>query len=290
MPDPRLPSPIAPPAAAVHLPLLQFALQHMQVKTNVCTRQKMEHGYLMQHRTVPDYNLIFVTRGHVVWVIDGIEHHLENGDLVIVPPAIDHHAYSLTRKVTLESIHVEVTLPGGQDLFAVLMPPRRQAVLPGSRLDQYLRAALAEYERGEGPELRQVLQYWSPLVIHSLLQDNADRGLLACRNSNPLILGVLEELNRRLSHPVSLEELAAKAGYTAQHLNRVFRRELGVTPLQYLHRMRMEQAAGLLRDNRQTVRGIARQVGFDDPYYFSRMFRQHFGRSPAQYRTQLGSP
>lgn len=266
-------------------PLLQFALRHMLVKTNICSRQKVEQGYLLPPRTVPDYNLIFVTRGKVVWVIDGAEHPLEPGGLVIVPPEVNHHAYSDTRKVTLESIHVEVTLPGGQDLFTVVTPPRQQVVVAGSRLDGYLRSALAEYERPAAAQTSEFLPYWSPLVIHELLHDNAARGLLTFQTQDPLVLGVLEELNRRLQQPTTLEELADKAGFTEQHLNRVFRRALGMTPLQYLFRMRMEHAAGLLRDDRQTIRAIAAAVGFDDPYYFSRMFRQHFKQSPAQFRS-----
>ncbi|MGH7145377.1 MAG: helix-turn-helix domain-containing protein [Planctomycetota bacterium] len=270
-------------------PLVQFALRHMIVKTNVCSRQKMEHGYLLQNRTVPDWNLIFVTRGQVVWVIAGVEQDLAPGDLVLVPPAVEHHAFSRTQRVTLESLHVEVTLPGGRDLFELIVPPRRQTVPARSRLDRYLRGALAEYDRPQPEVTRAVLPFWSPLILHELLRDNDRRGLLTCRDEDPLILGMLEELNRRIEQPTTLDELAAKAGFSAQHLNRVFRRRLGLTPLQYLLRMRLEQAAVLLRDNRRTVRGVAEAVGFDDPYYFSRMFRQQFGRSPAQYRAEQGS-
>ena len=89
------------------------------------------------------------------------------------------------------------------------------------------------------------------------------------------------------SEPTTLDWLSERSGFTPQHLNRVFRGLLGVTPLQYLNRMRMERAASLLADGRLTIKAIAREVSFDDPYYFSRQFKQHFGRSPAQYRDAL---
>src|SRR5689334_323046 len=98
-------------------PLVKYVLTHMSVKTNVCTFQKPAVGYTPPSRTVPDYNLIFVTRGHVVWVIAGVEYPLQPGGLVIVPPAVEHSAYSRTRRITLISTHVEATLPGGQDVF-----------------------------------------------------------------------------------------------------------------------------------------------------------------------------
>jgi AraC-like DNA-binding protein len=86
---------------------------------------------------------------------------------------------------------------------------------------------------------------------------------------------------------VTLSELAKRAGFSAQHLNRVFREILGVTPLQYLARTRMERAATLLRNDDLTVGAVGKRVGFDDPYYFSRVFSQHFKKSPAQYRAGL---
>jgi len=79
------------------------------------------------------------------------------------------------------------------------------------------------------------------------------------------------------------------AGYTPQHLNRTFTRALGVTPLRQLTRLAEEHAASLLAEGTLTVKAVAAAVGIDDPYYFSRVFRQHFGRSPAQYRTAAGS-
>jgi AraC family transcriptional regulator of adaptative response / methylphosphotriester-DNA alkyltransferase methyltransferase len=83
---------------------------------------------------------------------------------------------------------------------------------------------------------------------------------------------------------VTLDQLASRSGFSPQHLNRVFRRTLGVTPLQYLNRRRMEHAAALLRDGRLTVSAVGQQVGFADPYYFSRVFSQHFKQSPTEYR------
>jgi len=92
-----------------------------------------------------------------------------------------------------------------------------------------------------------------------------------------------------IAQPTTLDDLAQLAGYTPQHLNRTFRRELGVTPLQHLTKLRMEHAAALLAEGKLTVKAIASAVACEDPYYFSRQFRQHFGRSPVQYRIAAGS-
>ncbi|MGH7214606.1 MAG: helix-turn-helix domain-containing protein [Tepidisphaeraceae bacterium] len=264
---------------------VDFVLRHAQVKTNPGTRQKWETPYTLLPRIVPDYNLIFLTRGRAVWeLIDGPTYALSPGDLLVVPPGPRHRGYSTTRRMTLGSIHFEVTLPGGQDVFSLLVPAPVRHVQRGSRLDRYLRGCFEEFDRNDDAHAMLMMPGWSRLVALELIRYDARHGLLRRRAVDPLIADMLEELDRRIERPTDLRELARLAGFTPQHLNRVFRRSLGFTPLQYLNRMRLERAAVLLADGRLTVRAVANRSGFADPYYFSRQFRAHFGRSPAQYR------
>ena len=266
---------------------LDFVLNHAQVKTNVCSCQKFETGYTLLPRTVPDYNLIFMRRGTVVWVVDDVPYTLEPGDLILVPPAVKHHGYSKTKKITLGSLHVEVTLPGGQDVFDVTLLPPHRHVDAGTRLDGYLRDTVAEYERDDKSQTALTMPSWARLVVLELIRYDAEKGTLRQRPVDPLVAAVLEDLNQRIAEPTTLDWLSERSGFTPQHLNRVFRKLVGVTPLQYLNRMRMERAATLLADGRLTIKAIARELSFDDPYYFSRQFKQHFGRSPLQYRDAL---
>lgn len=266
---------------------LDFVLNHAQFSTNRCTCQKFSTPYTLPPRTVPDYNLIFIRRGGVKWIIEDVSHTLNRGNLVIVPPGVRHHGFSTTRRMVLGSIHVNVTLPGGQNVFDVLIPPPLRLVQPGTRLDGYLRDVVGEFDRTDDADAQLTMPSWARLVVLELIRYDAAQGTLRQRPVDPLVAAVLEELNLRLAEPTSLDWLSHHSGFTPQHLNRVFRRLLGLTPLQYLHRMRMERAAALLADGRLTIRAIAQQVCIDDPYYFSRMFRQHFGQSPKQYRDAL---
>ncbi len=277
------------PAASPPSAMVDFVLRTMQVKTHVCTCQRHEHGYLLKPRRVRDYNLLFVTRGRPIWIIDSKRHEMQPQRLLVVRPGEPHRAICRTRRLTLLSLHVEAHLPGGGDVFDLLPPPRLQAVWPSSRLDRYLRGAIDEFSRPDPQRIGLMMRSWARLVVLELFADNAARRLLAHRQVDPLIAAVLEELTRHLDQPPALDDLAAWAGYSPQHLNRTFRRTLGVTPLQYLARMRMQAASRLLMEDRLSVAAIARKVGIDDPYYFSRLFKQHFGQSPTQYRDSAGS-
>lgn len=278
-----------PRAPADPQALLAFALRHLRVTNFPGSVQRTEAGsYVLEERTVSDHNLIYVTRGTALWVIDGVDHRLDEGALVIVPPGAPHSGRSVTKAMTLGSIHVIADLPGGQDLFALLAPPRLRMVAAGSRLDELFRAAMAEYARGFA-EASTMIPHWAPLVVKELLRHDAAAGRLEVRGADPVVTAILEWLERHLAQPVALPELAARAGYTPQHLNRRFTREIGMTPLVCLAGMRMERAVALLREGRLSVQAVGEQVGCADPAYFSRLFRKHFGRSPSEYQRLSGS-
>lgn len=275
---------LPPPSPA----LVDFVLRHVDVAYRNSSCQRHENGYQLEPRVVPDYNLIYVTRGTAVWVLEGQEHELPPERLIVVPPGVRHHGFSRTRRVTILSLHVTATLPGGRDAFDVLIPPRVQTVERRSPLDRYLRGALAEFA-GEQARSSYIMPGWCRLAAVELLADNAARGLLTCRDLDPLVAEVLDELARRLSEPTTLDDLAVFTGYSGQHVNRAFKKSLGVTPLQYLMQMRMARAGELLLAGKLTVKAVGEAVGIDDPYYFSRAFKQHVGHSPREHRSRRDS-
>jgi AraC-like DNA-binding protein len=268
--------------------LVDFVLRHVDIAYRNSSCQRHEGGYALEPRVVADYNLIFVTRGTAVWVVEDKPHDLPPGRLIVVPPGVRHHGFSRTRRVTVLSLHLTAALPGGRDAFDVLIPPRVQTVEGRSPLDRYLRGALGEFD-GELARCDYVMPGWCRLVAVELLADNARRGLLTCRDLDPLVAEVLDELARRLSEPTTLDDLAAFTGYSGQHVNRAFKKSLGVTPLQYLMQMRIARAGELLLEGKLTVKAVGEAVGIDDPYYFSRVFKQHVGHSPREHRSRRDS-
>jgi AraC family transcriptional regulator len=102
--------------------------------------------------------------------------------------------------------------------------------------------------------------------------------------SGPEILQLLREIGTRLDGEVSLEALAARAGWSPYHFHRAFRRFVGETPKQYTQRLRLERAAAKLVTGAEPIVSIAASAGFASHAVFTRAFRRHFGRTPADYR------
>ncbi|MBI4026517.1 MAG: helix-turn-helix transcriptional regulator [Verrucomicrobia bacterium] len=83
---------------------------------------------------------------------------------------------------------------------------------------------------------------------------------------------------------IGLKEIAGRVGLSLHYFARKFRREVGMAPIQYLNRFRIEQAKRLLATSTKTVGDVGRLVGIPDSGYFSRLFRKLAGESPGIYR------
>ncbi len=277
------------PANAATASLLDFILRHGQLRTNVCSRQHWDNGYTLPPRTISDYNFIYVTRGKVIWKIGDRPYELSPGQLAFVPPDKPHLGYSLTPGMTLVSVHVEMTLPGGQDAIALLAPPEFLQVPQDSALDRYLRGAMDEFQRPERSRTLEMLPGWAHLITIEFLRYCQKQGLLVAQTLTPVVADVLRHLHEHFAEEISLDELASYAGYSPQHLNRLFQRELGTTPLKHLMAMRLDRATRLLDKGVLTIAAVARQCGFTAPAYFSRVFRKRYGMGPATYQKMRGS-
>ncbi|OUS76855.1 hypothetical protein B1748_09720 [Paenibacillus sp. MY03] len=99
-----------------------------------------------------------------------------------------------------------------------------------------------------------------------------------------------EKIDRTVKHmlshmrePLTRDFLASIAGLQQEHYSRIFKKHTGYSPLEYLTRIRIEEAKRLLRHSGESITEVARKVGFVDPYHFSRRFKQMVGVAPAYY-------
>lgn len=108
--------------------------------------------------------------------------------------------------------------------------------------------------------------------------------------SRDLPSAVRKMLQEMASLPVSevpsIQTELAKLGCSYEHLCRVFRNSYGISPLAYINTLRVERARTLLRETQMSVGQVARQVGFDNPAYFTRLFRRHAGTCPRDFARQ----
>lgn len=83
-----------------------------------------------------------------------------------------------------------------------------------------------------------------------------------------------------------LSTFCEKYHYNLQYISRRFKKETGLTALEYLQKIRIEKSCALLAGGKLTIREIAHQTGYDDIKFFNRVFRKMVGMTPGEYRKQ----
>jgi YesN/AraC family two-component response regulator len=105
--------------------------------------------------------------------------------------------------------------------------------------------------------------------------------------------GPLSRARQRLLHrfdqPHTTESLARSVGLSPSHLRRRFKAVFGCTPMEFLERVRMEQAARLLKAGDLSIKEVARKVGYLDANNFSTAFKRFHGSSPQSHRRSASS-
>ena len=84
-----------------------------------------------------------------------------------------------------------------------------------------------------------------------------------------------------------LQSFLAQTGLTYAHQCRVFKKAYGLSPLRYVHELRLVRIKNLLKATRLPVSAIAEQAGFSSLGYFSRFFKRYTGQNPSHYRNQV---
>lgn len=95
---------------------------------------------------------------------------------------------------------------------------------------------------------------------------------------------IILHLNRNPSEKHSLAALSRQFNISPNYICSLFSRHMGTTFSAYVLKIRMELAARLLRDTAKPVKEVAADSGYDDYFYFCRVFRDYFSRTPTQYR------
>lgn len=103
-------------------------------------------------------------------------------------------------------------------------------------------------------------------------------------HTSALVKRALAYLHQNYARPLARWEIAQAIGVSEDYLTKVFNRELGISPWDYLTRYRILQAQNLLRNTNRPISAIGRLVGFKDQAYFSRIFSKQVGVSPNEFR------
>ena len=121
------------------------------------------------------------------------------------------------------------------------------------------------------------------VLIYSLLCELSQADS-AVSPLSPLVGAAVAAIRQNYAGLYGVEELSQQLGVSKEHLVRVFHRQMGQTPGQYLTAVRLEAARQLLLRREYTLEVVASLCGFSGANYFCRVFKKEMGMSPQTYR------
>ncbi len=98
------------------------------------------------------------------------------------------------------------------------------------------------------------------------------------------VLDAIHYVTLHLNHRITLDEVAEHLFMNPSYFSRLFRKETGVTFIEYVNRMKVERAKELLDQTSLPVAKIGEALGYDNHSYFIKMFRSQAGVTPQEYR------
>ena len=247
-----------------------------------------------------DYiEISLVKKGHGIYYIDGKEYPIKEGDLIILNPGTYHKSLvSCPEDCTTEiyigfsDIHVKEMTPNTFPL------PNNHIVFP---LKDTIRQKVFQLCFSMGKEfhtcqsgryfmLKSYLIQFIVLLLREQYETPIDNTgcIFESPNKKYIVQQMLRYFNEHYQEKISLDQIAKNMYLSTFYLSKIFKSEIGESPINYLIELRMEKARDLLLNEPQlSIQSIASNVGYEDVYHFSKLFKKHFGISPTKYRTAV---
>lgn len=276
-------------------------LYHEKIAPLVRIAHRQTGRMAIARRIIFDHELVLVESGSVTLITDESQQPIHSGHCVLIQPFVPHAFDSDAQSVTHVAVHFdysmdspavdarhgrrlpyEVQLPA--DLAAPAHLPLRVGDFGHRLFGDLLRAWAIDGERSNLAARGVLLQLIVELASASTPQPPQDRSSAANRLRIERALAYIEA---HLVDPPSVAQLADVAGLSESHFARLFRRHAGASVIDHITRRRVQVARELLGNVDLSIKQIAARCGFEDAYYFSRVFRRVDGLSPSQYRQAL---
>ncbi len=306
------------PAAAVS-PNIDFSVINPHVRF-VAEYVNSYKEHTVPRRSLYDYGLVVVVEGELDFKYGGKIVEVREGEAHVMPPAVNHHEYIKrgnsckyfvvhfdavyrpeTSNWTVDDVYIPSCVMGKSEMIvneeklralrkedAFLMSPVKIKMHDAASIVDKLEKMLYVfqlYKTGKEEWDKLLLKAYLSEVLVELFEPERQmrKGYQAACVSR-----FIEYVNMNLDKNIDVVEFAKIMGFSPNYFRTIFKRATRFTPYDYIQRKRIDKSKVKLDLTSDSVQDIAFQVGFDDPYYFSKVFKKTVGMSPSEYRKKDG--
>lgn len=241
--------------------------------------------------------LAFILSGVGRYHIEGVIYDVKEGDLLILNPGVKHQAL---RNESGEVVTTEFFVGFSDIQFSdypanfLPVPDGGHIIHTAGEFKQKIAKLCAAMEaenqvckEGRYFMLKSYLMQMILLVIREQCETISPTCGYAFESVNKkyVVERIVTYFEEHYNEKISLDQIAENMYLSPFYISKIFKSEIGDTPIRYLINIRLEKAKALLESNNSgSIQEIAAMVGYDDAYHFSKLFKKHFGISPSQVR------
>lgn len=244
--------------------------------------QRCPPGHRVGKHPRDHYLVHYVTSGKGIFYSGDTAYHLGEGDMFFIFPGYDV-CYEADKTTPWNYYWVAFN---GTDAHRILNCTGFSPEHPVLKLDDadVLRNLLVNIYRvrGKTPAADTAMTGHLHLFLSELMSRTGE--VQETDDTQDYLIHAVEYIREHYASDIRVEEIASKVGVSRSQLYRAFTQEFGMSPHRYLKQYRINEACALLHRSELSVGAVAVAVGFSDPLYFSRVFREVKGISPSQYK------
>jgi AraC-like DNA-binding protein len=126
-------------------------------------------------------------------------------------------------------------------------------------------------------------------LMVKIVQSQTLKGVIEgnTNSKNPVLLHILNLITENISNNIELKSIAKSAGLSTSSLYRLFKNELGISPVEFVMLEKIKLAKRYLTDKNVYIKNVSYEAGFKDTNYFIRLFKHYEGITPKQYQQLL---
>jgi AraC family transcriptional regulator of arabinose operon len=236
----------------------------------------------------PDYSkFYFITDGEGWLKIGDQEHRPRPGQLILMPEGVKQ-SYSTISEFTYTKYWCHFSAyVGDLNLFQLVELPHIWDVADRAYVEEVMESVVTHMNSNTVHGMLLAKSKLMELIAYCVSQTEAKRIVLRNGQTIEKLSAVLDYIHLHIEKEFTVQELAEVARVHPNYLIRLFKRYLGVPPIQYITRKKMDKAKQLLTQSQDSVSAIAERIGFSDLFYFSKQFKKNTGLTPTEYRRQV---
>lgn len=252
---------------------------YLQVNSCGINRYPGNDAVTVRERGRVDYHILYIAEGWGEVAYLGAEEELKKGGFVLYPPHVlqRYRLFENSRTIWLHfnGYYVKEILDDAHLSCGI------HRIGYSAAIEEMFVRLISEHNR------RQPVSAEKGMLLSSLYY----LGKLACgaNDTENRIQDCISMLVSGFDTPLRIDALAAYCGLSRSRFLDVFRRAAGMPPHQYLQQLRLNSCKSMLISTSLSVADIARLSGYDDPLYFSRIFKRRVGLSPTAFRKKYGA-